>query len=354
MKKEEFRAYLSLFYKKGTVDDKVSYCKKAEAVLGDLENVVHDFLKIAAAQKKLATEPSQVRKAFLDYIGFTYSPKTKNGASTIGSKKSRKVVPEPIVFARGPIVQYRSDVPAVERDENLRRALELEYPRILQYASKILVPFVNGNLQLPFIPVYLSKETPEHEHPASRGYINRLKKKAEDGKELSSEEWRILETKKIRNAVLGRFFPGVEPYIEIYYRHLSSKKDAERIAEAKNCLAHEYMHFLHCKYATQHGVANPFENKKLSEALADSFGVLYSYQTGIVEDDLAAQTTYMRWNELKGSGWPYAYAIYCFPKRRKQYLWQYTAADITKAENKLRDIFGLTKDSKAAFDALMH
>ena len=89
MKKEEFRAYLSLFYKKGTVDDKVSYCKKAEAVLGDLENVVHDFLKIAAAQKKLATEPSQVRKAFLDYIGFTYSPKTKNGASTIGSKKSR-------------------------------------------------------------------------------------------------------------------------------------------------------------------------------------------------------------------------------------------------------------------------
>lgn len=351
--KKEFKVYLSMFYKKGTIDDKICYCRKAEGILGDLENVVHDFLKIEAAQIKLATEPSQVRKAFLDYIGFTYSPKTINGTATIGSKKSKNIVPEPQVFAGGPIVQYRNDVPAVERDEKFRKALELEYPRILQYASKILTPFVNGN-ELPFIPVYLSQETPMHEYPASRSYINKLKKRVEEGKELTDEQWRILETKKIRNAVLGRFFSGVEPYIEIYYRYLSSKKDVERIAEAKNCLAHEYMHFLHCKYATQHGVANPFENKKLSEALADSFGVLYSYQTGVCEDDLAAQTTYMRWNELKGSGWPYAYAIYCFPKRRKQYLWQYVATDIAKAESKLRDIFGLTKDSKTAFDALMH
>ena len=352
MKKEEFKEYLSLFYAKGTVDDKVSYCNKAEKILGDLEDVVHDFLKIAAAQNKLAAEPSQVRKAFLDYIGFTYSPKIKNSAATIGPKKSGKVVPEPKIFASGPIVQYRDDVPAAERDEALREALELEYPYILQYASKILAPFVNGNM-MPYIPVYLSKETPQHERPASRSYINKLKKKAEKEKELTDEEWRILETKKIRNTVLGRFFSGTEPYIEIYYRHLSGGTKAERIAEAKKCLAHEYMHFLHCRYATQHGVANPFENENLSEALADCFGVLYSRQTGDCEDELVAQTRYMRWNKLKGSGWPYAYAIYCFPKRRKQYLWQYNALGITKAENNLRDIFGLTKDSKAAFGVLM-
>ena len=125
-----------------------------------------------------------------------------------------------------------------------------------------------------------------------------------------------------------------------------------RISGAKNCLAHEYMHFLHYYYAAKHGIANPFKKKELSEAIADCFAVLYSDQTGCAEDRFVAKDTYRTWKELLGSGWPYANAIYCFPTPRKKNLSDYDAVGIAKTENKLNTVFGLTKDVKVGFKAL--
>ena len=116
MKKDEFRKYLSLFYASGTVEDKICYCNTAEAVLGcDLEDIVHDFNKIINAENKLSSEYSKVRKAFRDYIGFTYSPKPRASIPIPVS------LPTTCICMNYPLVQYYDDVALIERDENLRK-----------------------------------------------------------------------------------------------------------------------------------------------------------------------------------------------------------------------------------------
>ena len=59
----EFKKFLSCFFKKKTVENYVCYGNAAERILGrDLDDIVFDFDEIAKAWSKLLAEPSYVKK----------------------------------------------------------------------------------------------------------------------------------------------------------------------------------------------------------------------------------------------------------------------------------------------------
>ena len=202
MQKKAFKEYLlHLGLAEGTANDKVSYCGNwVERIVGELDSVVCDFNKIIQAERLLATQKSPIKKAFHDYIGFYYSPKIKNGLPPGATMCSHcplgKVTPtsspatdsmddggcfsppctkgqETQVLPQIPIVQYYSNVPSADKDENLRKSLESEYYLILNYAQNIMGSLIEN--AVGFIPVYLSCEIPAPTiYKANKTYINRF------------------------------------------------------------------------------------------------------------------------------------------------------------------------------------
>ena len=245
-----------------------------------------------------------------------------------------------------PLVQYCLDVPVDEKDEALRKALEDEYPKILQFAQDIL------GAEHSYIPVYLSKKTEDSCYDASKSFLKKLEKKLREGKRLNDLEAMIFQTKQIRFPILGRFINGDTPYIEIYYRNLPS--GLKRIPSAFNCLAHEYMHFLHFAYARTSWRATAFHNKRVKEALADFFAVLYSIHRAGKYDVEVANDRYNTWKNLEGSGWPYAYALYFYQVKGDKMQFSSSILDYEKfgCVDKFRDVFKVTPKVMDAYNNL--
>lgn len=364
---KEYKKFLSRFFeKKKTVSNYACYCNTAERVLGrDLDDVVCDFNEIAKALASLAAEPSYVRKAFEYYISFYYAPKQSwadsdtegeekpgdDGDVAKNSHQKGTIMPIPKKISFEPLVQYYSDVPSVERDEDLRAGLELEYPKILAFAQKTLGALVDPDLH--YIPVFLSKETPFSKPVlVDKRYINRLKRNYEKGKELTQDQLAILDGGMIRSEpIVASFFEGEAPYIEIYYNNIYCSK-SHNLTFAIMYLAHEYMHFLHYSYVAQRGIADPLNIKKLNEAMADFFGVIYSMDLGGKDDKAVAQRRYEIWLGRDGSGWPYAYALKFFNKPYKYRLIDYSSIQTDNAIQKLKNVFAKTTDPKEAFKLL--
>lgn len=344
----EYKKFLSRFFeKKKTVSNYACYCNTAERVLGrDLDDVVCDFNEIAKALASLAAEPSYVRKAFEYYISFYYAPKQSWADSQKGT-----ILPMPKKPSLEPLVQYYSDVPSVERDEDFRAGLELEYPKILAFAQKTFGALVDPGLH--YIPVFLSKETPFSKTvPADKRYINRLERDYGKGKELTQDQLAILDGGMIRSEpIVASFFKGETPYIEIYYNNIYCSKP-HNLTFAIMYLAHEYMHFLHYSYVAQRGIADPLNIKKLNEAMADFFGVIYSMDRGGKDDKAVAQRRYEIWLGRDGSGWPYACALKFFNKPYKCRLIDYSSIQTDNAIQKLKNVFAKTTDPKEAFKLL--
>jgi len=349
MRKIEFKEFLALFLADSSVDFYNSKLNTVKRILGnDLDLVVSDFNEIIKAKKLLAAEDSYVRKVFDYYISYHYAPDQIRPVSATphGSKKKSSAAQLPRIFAQGPIVQYRKDVPLHKRDEVLRSALENEYGTIIQYAMDILQNIWEGDM--PYIPVYLSKKQPVDEYYIDMKLVDEIRKKLNIGIVLTDEELDRMRENKIRQDVLGRFFPGEQPYIEIYFNNLSNPY----LERANNCLAHEYMHFLHYYYAVQGGAVNPFENEKLNEALADFFGMLYSHRRGTPKDLDVGEDEYWAWIRWQNTDWPYAYALKFFKKPYKSKLIDYSFAEMDAAIKKMRNVFKKTADPATAFCVL--
>ena len=356
MKREkEFKAYL----KKNNKPTKyVGYCKNhIEIACGmDMDEIIVSHQKISMVRdnlKKIESSDNCINDymvALNHYLQFAFErcgAATAALASATSSLKGKvkTIFPSVIHTQKKPIVQYYDNVPVVERDECLRVALENEYSKILQFAKDIL------GLDEGYIPVYLSKETPYSIFEVKPSFLRKLERKRQQGKELTRLESEIGETGLIRFSVFGCFLDGETPCIEIYYRNLPL--GARYINSAINCLAHEYMHFLHFIYArTSFSVSSSF-NQELKEALADFFGFLYSIKCGSKYDLETAEVRYNLWKVLTGSGWPYAYALYFMKNKLRRFSPVFTDYKNKGCINKLIEVFNATTNSADAYDKLI-
>ena len=257
--------------------------------------------------------------------------------------------PKKIDSFAGPIVQYYFDVPTAERDETLRKTLEVEYPKILQFVEDVF----SG--RKGYIPVYLSKEAPSAKvYKLSKKFMDELRNKLQEQRNISDSErsliYEILERKGYITNIIAQFFPGEKPYIEIYYKNLPTYNSLE---SAINILAHEYMHFLEYEYCFNNG-CEAFADDRVSEALADFFGVLYSIKRGGKFDLEVAWNRYVAWKVLDGSGWPYAYALYFYQVKGKKMNFSSTILDYEKfgCVDKFREVFKATPKPVDAYNNL--
>jgi hypothetical protein len=361
MKREkEFKKYLE--------DNKIpikniGYCKNhIEKAFGgmDMDDIIirHQNISKARAKLKLIDKNDACVDDYMvalnHYLKFAFeygkmSMLTGASTSVAGTSSSGNGVnayPSKIDVCKAPRVMYYDDVPFADREENLRRGLENEYPEILEFAKRI---FGEDN---GYIPVYLSKKTPpSRTYKVKKSFLNKLRK--QNQKEIGDFEREILETGTIVTTIVAKFFPSEKPYIEIYYKNLPTQY--KRLEVAINYLAHEYMHFMEFVYSVKNKVS-AFADERVSEALADFFGVIYSINRGQKTDVSVAMNRYDLWRVLEGSGWPYAYALYFYCVNGNEMSFSSNYSDYIRHGfvNKLIDVFSNTHNPKDAYYKLIN
>ena len=347
MKREkEFKEYLE---KNKITTKNVGYCRDhIEKAFGgkDMDEIIvkHQNISMVHDNLKALGEPDSSINAYMvalnHYLKFAF---TFSGLVESASN------PKKIDSFAGSIVQYYHNVPVVERDESLRRALESEYPKILQFARNVF------DVDYGYIPVYLSKKKPSSKYKLTKRFLEELNERRQEQREMRDKERRliddILENGCYKFDIVATFFPGEKPYVEIYYKNLPTEY---RLEAAMNYLAHEYMHFMEYAYCVEN-FARAFEDVRDSEALADFFGALYSINRGSSYDLSVAKDRYTLWNVLQGSGWPYAYALYFYTVKGKKMKFSSNFVDYTNhgSINKLIEVFNATKNSADAYDKLI-
>jgi hypothetical protein len=287
----------------------VSHCKNIEKAFGnmDMDEIISTHQNITKVRKNL--EKIYTNKSCVDdyMVGLNWYLKFSASSTTLtitGGHKTSK--PPQYHVARGKGVELTPDVAFAAQ------VLEQEYTGVIQFAEKILVRGI-----FDYIPVIISDEIPVRDGP--------------------EEEPKVL----------GRFFAGQKPYIEIYYKNIKSNK----AAVLRNCLAHEYLHYLHYIYA---GAEFSNASKELTEALADFFCVLYSIHRHSKDDLTRARSQYRAWKKFEGC-WPYAFALYFYTVcgNEMKFSTDYSQYEKHGSIGKFVQIFFSTTHPAAALDALL-
>ena len=361
MRKEtDFKSYLrGLRDEEEYIRRKVQYCQYAENKVGkDMEDIsasqaeidiAMDILK--ASYKQSAFE--QIRAAVHKYIDFASSRKATGWVAIPSS--SIPVGPFKTYADVTGLVVYENSVPSHERTLGLCEFLRAEYDKIRDFARDVLQ---NIWQVFPPIPVYLSKEQPEeifhHDRKNLMKKIRVICKKCD--REYCAPDCpafdRIMEEMVFTCPIRGKYYHGKEPHIVLYFKNFPKPCDLhepEFITAIAKTLAHEYLHYLHDCYV-KNVVKKPFDDKRLSEALADFFGVLYALKQKYI---VVAENRYKLWQDLKETGWPYSYALKFLEFPYKSKLTCYSATEIENAKQKFRDVFQNTNNPGAAFKILV-
>lgn len=305
MKREHaFRAFLR---NNNKPEAYIGYCKTIEQAFGgkDMDKIIASHQNISKVRAKLSAITTSKKSidnymAGLNrYLEFSVSARTLSSSSIVVSQYH---------VARAEGVALTEDVVRVAR------VLEQEYAKIVEFAKILLI---QGDFK--YIPIIISDEMPYQDGP-------------------EAEE-----------PILGAFFPSSKPHIEIYYRHA----DSHNAAAFRKCLAHEYLHYLHYVYA---GTAFSKADRKLKEALADFFGVLYSIYRHQKSDLAVAKARYQLWKKRFGGWWPYACALhfYRISGVEMKYSSDYTQYVSYGCVGKFVQIFFDTKNPDRAYDTLIH
>lgn len=246
----------------------IGYCKRIEEAFEykDMDCIIASHRNISSVRGKLKKSITKNDNSIAQYIVAlnAYLEFALSTTATIPIKAVSAHATELYHVARAPGVPLTSEV------EFVCRILENEYAKIIRFAKDLLM---QGCFDT--IPIIVSDEMPMRESP--------------DGGEK----------------VLGCFFCSAKPYIEIYYRNFTPR-DA---ASIRNCLAHEYLHYLHYVFA---GKEYKNADKQLKEGLADFFRFIYSIHRQGNDDLKVAKERYNRWKKNFGTYWPYAKALYFF------------------------------------------
>ena len=306
MKREsEFKAYLN---RNGKHQDYVNYCRAIEKAFGgmDMDVIISSHQNISKVRSKLDlvfSDTKNYMSALNRYLEFVVSTAT----SSVRSSSTHISSPQYHVSrARG--------VELNECVEFICEVVDREYASVIQFAKKLQI----GN-DFRSIPIIISDETPKDEAPD--GLANRL----------------------------GAFFPSSKPYIEIYHRNFESKN----AAAVRNCLAHEYFHYLHYSFAgAEYGNAS----KDLREGLADFFCVLFSIYCNEKDDLRITKNRYNRWKKHFGTFWPYSNALHFYRVHggEMKYSSNYDEYLSHGSIGKFVQVFGCTEHPRDAYDAMIN
>lgn len=301
MKREtQFRAYL---LKHGKTLKHITYCKNIEKAFGgkDMDEIISSHKNISNARAKLdaifpKTSADQYICGLNSYLKFALS-----------ATKSVYISPRyHVTRAKG--------VPLTKEIAQIAYTLEQEYENVIYFAEKLF-----GQGTFDYIPIIISDEEPRQEGPE--------------------------DTTK----VVGSFFASSKPYIEIYHRNI----DPCNAAGIRNCLAHEYLHYLHwCSAGAEYSNAST----ELKEALADFFAILFSIDRHGSDDLTFAKAQYALWKKNEGSWWPYAYALYFYNVHGSvlRYTSNFSKYHTHGSIGKFIQIFLSSDHPKDALDALLH
>ena len=253
------------------------------------------------------------------------------------------------------------------------RDLEYEYSMIIDFAKVFLTstsPWRDKdalgtinidesfNSSIINIPILFSPEikTKKYEYTKKEIADRIVDLKKRMGADFNSKQvLDILNHTHFTDTIMGEFIKSPEPYIVIYYKVIPKNNYQEFLANLATTLAHEYMHFLEHAYCLQNNKKS-YQNKKVSEALADFFSIAYilsSYQdSGISERKQVAQERYNCWVDRFGSRWPYANALYFYTiKGKTQPLHDYFP-NYGLYRSRIKLIFSQTLNAKNAYKTL--
>ncbi len=352
MRRNEFKRYLTT--KKGandkpfaesTAKETVALCSSIEKEFGmDLD----DALQAATEETRLFS--------FVD------------GIKRADSKKYRRAIYHYSDFFKTTSsllkwnhFSYYPDAVLDGIDIDLLGKMEGEYECILGFGRD---EFFGEACKKPIerIPVILSPEIRKRTYKRSDAEIAKQicdLFKQQDGNVTEQEIMAILQQSKtvITHKILGEFIKADKPYIILYYKAIGGKTREEKVAGLANVLAHEYMHYMEYRYCLSKGVASS-ENEKLSEAMADFFGVLhilkYKYYAAR-EKETVAEDRYNAWKRYFGSSWPYAEALhfYSVDDITMGFSTEYSDYDNFGSVEKLRKVFCESYDPDIAYNTLL-
>lgn len=367
-RENEFRNYLINCRKKhehspSGADRYVKICYRIEGYMSgrDMDELVISQAEVDATEKVLETKGSFTDTRAALHAYYEFASNTKTGWTPISPS-----APSTIVGTRtgkttqgvASLVVYENSVPNRDRIPGLCEFVEKEYEKIREFARRLLVHIWE---EFPAIPVYLSKECPQKTHYYDREFLLcKMRGYCAKCERLGCEPPycridRVLEKyAPFTENINGRYFDGSEPHILLYFKNFDKPHDLSNhhfVAEIAKTLAHEYFHFLHAYYVSTvtKNTVNPFEDKRISEAMADFFGVLYSHEKG---NSAIVEERYTLWKKRDMHVWPYAYALHFLRAPYKSEFSKYSKAEIDVACAKLREVFKASPNVAAAFDLL--
>ena len=247
-------------------------------------------------------------------------------------------------------VYYNENVEDTEKIQGLCRKLQTEYLEyIYNFANRTLEQIFGEEFPQP-IKVELCKECPSRIYLFNDKYIAmKINEVMESQGRMDAKTYARISRRCMRT--YGVFVSDPEPKIKIYYNQFDVQ--SEYIANIANTIAHEFLHYLeyvHC--SRRHKTA--FADDRVSEALADFFGLLYSVHRGAPDDLKVARQEYDLWTELDGSGWPYAYALYFYQVNGNTMNFSYDYTDYVMHDSlgKFREVFYSTVNPGYAYEIL--
>ena len=361
-RKNEFEIYLKNNHATTVAQKRMRYCEIIENIMEkDMEDLVASSLEINAAEKVLKAKykPNAFKEmwyGFETYMKFA----SKASTTTLTAVPTSRVIAAPYKTYEdvSGLVVYENSVPSYARISGLCEFVEKEYEKIRDFARKMLV---NIWQDFPAIPVYLSKEHPEKTYYYDREFLLcKMREFCSKCERIGCEppycriDGVLEKYAPFTHWINGRYFDGAEPHIVIYFKNFDKSHDLSNhhfTAEIAKTLAHEYFHFLHAYYVSSltRNTIDPFEDERLSEAMADFFGVLYSNLRG---DSAVGEEHYALWKRRNKYVWPYAYALHFLRTPYKSRMSEYSDTEIAEATQKLREVFKATPDAAMAFGLL--
>ena len=252
------------------------------------------------------------------------------------------------------LVKYNTNVSGSEKVEDLCDRIESEYRELVyHFARDVFGNYFQQDFP-PLIKVLLCKECPSKIYLNSDTYVaKKVNELINLGKMVSSVD--VAKILRFNMRIAGEFISRDVPYIKIYFNQFDANSMEEYVSMIMNVLAHEFAHYLEYEYCKQN-YAKHYQDARVSEAIADFFGVLFSqYRSKHLENTFDIQVIekrYQLWKERDGSGWPYAYALHFLNEPYKNDLAEYSDVEMEAARDKLRGVFAASLDPKEAFKQL--
>ena len=256
-------------------------------------------------------------------------------------------------------VYYNKNVEDDEKVPDLCRKLQIEYLEYIDHFARDLLSQLYGKEFPDPIKVELCKECPSKTYLFNDEYIAR-KINEVMGKRGSMDAETYAKISRLCMRINGEFIDGSTPKIKIYYNQFKASSMDEYMAKISETLAHEFLHYLEFAYCKMQK-SEYYQDERVSEALADFFGVAYSIKRG---NDLScrglcethrvdvAKARHALWEELEGSGWPYAYALYFMKNKLRRFSPVFADYKNKGCINKLIEVFNSTPDVADAYDKL--